>query len=65
VPKMKTRKALIGRFRLTATGKLKRSHPGRRHIMTKKTTKRKRHLRQPGLVSTAHLATYKRVMGIG
>lgn len=65
MPKMKTRKALKGRFRLTASGQLKRNHPGRRHIMTKKTTKRKRQLRCPALVSSAHLATYKRLMGIG
>ena len=36
VYKMKTKKALVGRFRVTATGKLKRARPGKRHILTKK-----------------------------
>lgn len=62
MPKMKTKKAVAARFRVTATGKLKRSHGGLRHILTKKSPKRKRQLAKPGLVSEAHLATYKRLM---
>lgn len=62
MPKIKTRKAVASRFRLTATGKLKRSRPGKRHILTKKTSKRKRQLCQPALVSTAQEKMYKRVM---
>ncbi len=42
--KMKSRKAFKKRFRLTASGKLKRTRPGRRHILTKKSAKRKRSL---------------------
>ncbi|MGE3954174.1 MAG: 50S ribosomal protein L35 [Parachlamydiales bacterium] len=64
MPKMKTRKAVASRFKLTATGKLKRNRPNRRHIMTKKTSKRKRQLRRPALVSEAQLDTYKLVMGV-
>jgi large subunit ribosomal protein L35 len=64
VPKMKTNKAVASRFRVTATGKLKRSRPGKRHILTKKAPKRKRQLSQPALVDTGHLKTYKRVMGV-
>ena len=64
MPKMKTKKAVASRFKATGTGKLRRQSPGRRHILTKKTSKRKRQLRQPSLVSDAHLKVYKRLMGV-
>lgn len=64
MPKMKTRKAVAGRFRVTATGKLKMSRPGKRHLLTHKTAKRKRQLRQPAMVSETILKTYKRLMCI-
>jgi large subunit ribosomal protein L35 len=51
MPKLKTHKGAAKRFRLTATGKIKRGHSHARHILTKKTTKRKRHLDVDGLVS--------------
>ena len=51
MPKMKTRSAAKKRFRLTASGKVKRSTAYRSHILTSKTTKRKRKLRGPHLVS--------------
>lgn len=59
---MKTKKAVAARFRLTASGKLKRSKPGLRHILTKKTSKRKRQLAKPALVSETILKKYKRLM---
>lgn len=65
MPKMKTKKALSGRFKVTGTGKLQRARPGRRHILTKKTPKRKRQLARPGLVDKTILKTYKRMMGLG
>lgn len=65
MPKMKTNKAVKSRFSLTGTGKLKRSRPGKRHILTKKTPKRKRQLRSPGLVSDSQLKMYKRMMLVG
>lgn len=64
MPKMKTKKALAARFKLTATGKLKRNRPGRRHILTKKTSKRKRQLARPALLHESMLKTYKRLMGV-
>jgi len=64
MPKMKTRKAVASRFRVTGTGKLKRSAPGKRHILTKKSPKRKRQLSKPALVSDCQLKMYKRVMGV-
>ncbi len=63
--KMKTKKALSARFKLTGGGKLKRTRPGRRHILTKKTPKRKRQLARPALVDDTILKTYKRMMGVG
>jgi large subunit ribosomal protein L35 len=51
MPKLKTHKGAAKRFRLTATGKIKRGHSHARHILTKKTTKRKRHLDVDSLVS--------------
>lgn len=62
MPKMKTKKAVAARFRVTASGQLKKAKPGKRHILTKKTSKRKRQLSKPGLVDSGHLKTYKRVM---
>lgn len=64
MPKMKTKKAVAARFRVTGTGQLKKESPGRRHILTKKTPKRKRQLRRPSLVSETQLSMYKRLMGV-
>lgn len=65
MPKMKTKKALVGRFRLTASGKLKRTRPGKRHIMTKKSPKRKRQLSTAAFVDAGQLKTYKRLLCLG
>jgi large subunit ribosomal protein L35 len=61
---MKTKKALTSRFKVTGTGKLKRRRPGLRHILTKKTPKRKRQLQNSALVDQGHLKKYKRLMGV-
>jgi large subunit ribosomal protein L35 len=53
MPKMKTRSGAKKRFRKTASGKVKRSTAYRSHILTSKSTKRKRKLRGPHLVSKA------------
>jgi large subunit ribosomal protein L35 len=47
MPKMKSKKSAAKRFRIRAGGTIKRSQAYMRHILTKKTTKRKRHLRGP------------------
>ncbi len=44
MPKMKTNSGAKKRFRLTGTGKIKRKHAYKSHILTKKATKRKRNL---------------------
>jgi large subunit ribosomal protein L35 len=45
MPKLKTNRVAAKRFKLTGSGRIKRAQANRRHILTKKTTKRKRHLR--------------------
>ncbi len=45
MPKMKTHKGSLKRFRVTATGKLKRPQAGKKHLNSHKATKRKRQLR--------------------
>jgi large subunit ribosomal protein L35 len=51
MPKMKTRKSAASRYRVTGTGKVKYKKQGSRHILTKKTSKRKRKLRKAGILS--------------
>ena len=63
MPKIKVRKSIAGRVRITKNGKLKRTRPGRRHLLAKKTAKRKRHLRKSTLVSTAQEKMYLRTLG--
>ena len=53
MPKLKTHRGAAKRFKLTATGKVKRGHAYKSHILTKKTTGRKRKLRKAGLVCDA------------
>jgi large subunit ribosomal protein L35 len=53
MPKMKTHRGAAKRFKKTGTGKIVRMQQGMRHILTKKSKKRKRHLRKDALVSTA------------
>lgn len=50
MPKMKTHSGAKKRFSYTASGKIKRNKQNKNHILTKKTTKRTRHLRQGGFV---------------
>ncbi len=51
MPKMKTHRGAAKRFKKTASGKFVRSRSNKQHILTKKTTKRKRDLRKSELVS--------------
>jgi len=50
MPKIKTNRSAAKRFKKTGTGKIKRRKPLKSHILTKKTTKRKRNLRKGALV---------------
>ena len=51
MPKMKSKRAAAKRFSLTGTGKVKYKKMNLRHILTKKSTKRKRHLREAGILA--------------
>jgi large subunit ribosomal protein L35 len=65
MPKLKTHKGAAKRFRLTATGKVKRGHSHARHILTSKTTKRKRHLDIDVMVAEADEKLVKRMLPYG
>ena len=60
--KLKTKRGAVKRFKLTATGKVKRGHSMKRHILTKKSANRKRGLRKSTLVSDADSANVKRML---
>ena len=62
MPKMKTHSGAKKRFELTATGKVKRGHQGKSHILSKKTTKRKRRLRSGAYVSQTQEKTIKSII---
>ncbi len=53
MPKVKTKSSAKKRFTLTGTGKIKRKHAFKSHILTKKSTKRKHNLTKAGLVHVA------------
>ncbi len=63
MPKTKTHKASKKRFRVTATGKLKRSQAGKKHLNSHKTGKRKRHLRGKIVETGRLLQKYVKMMG--
>ncbi|POR03960.1 50S ribosomal protein L35 [Alkalispirochaeta sphaeroplastigenens] len=65
MPKMKTRRAAAKRFSLTGSGKVKYKKQGLRHILTKKSTKRKRHLRKGGILSPAEEKRARALLGKG
>ena len=65
MPKLKTHKGAAKRFRLTATGKVKRGHSHARHILTKKTAKRKRSLDIDVLVAKADEKEVKAMLPYG
>lgn len=58
--KAKTRKAVVKRFKVTGTGKVLRRKQGKRHILQKKSSKRKRMLGKACLVSAADLKAVKK-----
>jgi large subunit ribosomal protein L35 len=65
MPKMKTSRAAAKRFRVTGTGHLRRRKQGKGHLLTSKSRKRKRNLRQTALVSPQDEKRVKRILGIG
>jgi len=62
MPKFKTKKAAAKRFKTTASGKLKRFHANKSHILTKKTTKRKRNLRKGTMTDRTNEKVMKKIL---
>jgi large subunit ribosomal protein L35 len=65
MPKKKTNRSAAKRFKETATGKYKYYRSGKSHILTKKTSKRKRRLRKSSLISPADHQRVRRLVGGG
>ena len=62
MPKIKTNRAAAKRFKVTGTGKLKRNKAYKSHILTKKSTKRKRNLRQATITDATNVKNIKKVL---
>ena len=62
MPKIKTNRSAAKRFKKTATGKLKRNKAYKSHILTKKSTKRKRNLRQATITDATNVKNMKKVL---
>lgn len=62
MPKLKTKRAAAKRFKVTGTGKLKRSKAYKRHILTKKSAKVKRNLRKAVITDSTNAKVMKRVL---
>jgi len=64
MPKLKTDKGAAKRFKQTGSGGFKRKQAQKRHILTKKTTKRKRHLRGTEMVAAADNAMVRQMLAL-
>ena len=62
MPKLRTHSGAKKRFNLTKTGKVKRAHAYKSHILNKKTTKRKRGLRQNTIADVTNVSAIKRMI---
>ena len=62
MPKLKTKKAAAKRFQKTGTGKLKRNKAYKSHILTKKTTKRKRNLTKATITDHTNSKVMKKIL---
>ena len=62
MPKMKTRRAAAKRFTVTGTGEFKRNKAYKRHILGKKSQKRKRNMRKAALITAADHERVRRML---
>ena len=62
MPKIKTSSAAAKRFKVTGTGKLKRSKAYKSHILTKKSQKRKRNLRKATVLDQTNVKSMKKIL---
>jgi large subunit ribosomal protein L35 len=65
MPKMKTKSSVKKRFRLTASGKVRRQHAGKRHMMIKRSPKQIRNLRGTAIMDEADAKIVKKFMPYG
>ena len=65
MPKMKTNSSAKKRFSFTGSGKIKRKHAFKNHILTKKSTKRKRNLTGTTVVDVTDVGRIKRMLCVG
>lgn len=65
MPKLKSNRGAAKRLKITGSGKVRRRKAFKNHILTKKSSKRKRNLGQPGLVSAADRDRIKRLLPYG
>nr|BCX00524.1 MAG: 50S ribosomal protein L35 [Bacteroidota bacterium] len=64
MPKMKSNSSAKKRFRVTATGKIRRYRAGHSHLLTKKRPKRKRRLRQADVVASVDVPRIRRLLAV-
>jgi large subunit ribosomal protein L35 len=64
MPKMRTNRAAAKRFKATGTGKVKRSRAFGSHLLSKKTSRRKRQLRKSDFVSSSDMQKIKKLVNI-
>lgn len=62
MPKIKTHSGAKKRFKLTSSGKVKRAHAYKSHILNKKSTKRKRNLRKSAIADVTNTATLRKMI---
>ena len=62
MPKIKTCRAAAKRFKKTGTGKIMRNKAYKSHILTKKSTKRKRNLRKPAITDATNVKNMKKIL---
>ncbi len=62
MPKIKTKRAAAKRFTKTGSGNLKRAKANKSHILTKKTTKRKRNLRKAAITDETNVKNMKKIL---
>ena len=62
MPRMKTSRSAAKRFKVTGNGKLTRFKANKRHILTKKSTKRKRNLRKPTTMDKTCVKNMKKIL---
>ncbi len=62
MPKLKTKRSAAKRFKMTKSGKIKRSKANRSHILTKKSPKRKRQLRKSAITDASNEKNMKKLL---